>query len=99
MHLKLPEVLEEYVQQQAENGIYQSASEFVRELIREHMMQQHEAAARKEAFLKAIQIADTEFSQGEGIPYSPELFRKIAKEASENVDKGIFTDSPMATPL
>jgi antitoxin ParD1/3/4 len=99
MHLKLPEALEDYIQQQAESGLYSSASEFVRELIREHMNQQAEANNRKEAFLRAVQVGDEQLARGEGIPYTPEIFHGIAREASENVKNGTFTDSQEATPL
>ncbi|MEM9773352.1 MAG: type II toxin-antitoxin system ParD family antitoxin [Chloroflexota bacterium] len=97
MHLKLPEKLEAYTQSQVESGIYSSASEFIRELIRNHMLAQEKEALRAN-FYNGINVGDTQLLNGEGIEYSHGYLNRLNQIAQENVAKGRPTDRPDVLP-
>ena len=97
MHLKLPEKLEAYTQSQVESGVYSSASEFIRELIRTHMLAQEKEALRAR-FHSGVNTGDAQLLRGEGIEYSSDYLHKLNKIAKENVAKGKPTDRPDVLP-
>lgn len=97
MHLKLPEKLEAYTQSQVESGIYSSASEFIRELIRNHMQAQEKEALRAR-FYNGVSKGDAQLLDGEGIEYSSEYLNQLNQLAQENVAKGKPTDRPDVLP-
>ena len=94
MHLKLPEKLEQYAQQQVASGLYSSTSEFVRELIRKHMEQQE--AKHHAAFYQAVKVGDEQLLRGEGKPYSSDYLQELGRQAGQNIENQTLTDSPEA---
>ena len=64
MHLSLTPKLEKYVKTKVDNGLYNNASEVVREALR--LMQEHEALRRlkRERLKKAIAEGEADFANG-----------------------------------
>jgi antitoxin ParD1/3/4 len=72
MNVSLPQPLKRYVDGKVSSGVYGSASEFVREVIRERFKQDQERQEAKQALAaKLLQGLDS----GEPAPYAPGHFR------------------------
>jgi antitoxin ParD1/3/4 len=69
MNVSLPEPLKEYVDVRVSSGIYGSASEFVREAIREKLERDHDRAQKSKALLtgKLLEGLDS----GRAIAFTP----------------------------
>jgi antitoxin ParD1/3/4 len=77
MNVSVPAPMKEFVDSKVSSGMYGSASEFVREAIREKMeKEQRLHAARQELDAKLLEG----MNDGPAVPYSDELFRE-KKEA------------------
>ncbi len=73
MNVSLPEPLKRYVDGKVSSGLYGSASEFVREAIREKLMREQERE-RAEAILASRLIEGLD--SGQAIPFSDDYTRK-----------------------
>jgi len=96
MHVKLPEQLEEYLQDIVATGLYGSTSEFIRDLIRKHMEEKQKL--HNTAFYNAVRAGDEEIALGKTTPFTPELMDGIKKRARNNIQNGTLTNSPEALP-
>jgi antitoxin ParD1/3/4 len=87
MNVSLPEPLKRYVDARVSSGLYGSASEFVREAIREKLLREQERE-RADAILasKLIEGLDS----GQAIPFTDEY---IGKKKSAFLDR-LRTTSP-----
>ena len=73
IEVSLPEALEAWVELQLASGVYASATEYIRDLIRED--QQHQMAVQ--ALQAAIQHGE---ESGEPRPFEPEEFKRRMHE-------------------
>jgi antitoxin ParD1/3/4 len=72
MNISLPQPLKRYVDDKVSSGIYSSASEFVREAIREKL-QRDEQRYRAEQAMAKQSIAGVD--SGKSIPFTPGYFK------------------------
>jgi antitoxin ParD1/3/4 len=73
MNVSLPQPLKRYVDRRVSSGIYGSASEFVREAIREKLERERERADAKEALTSKLLAG---LDSGAPIPFKAGLFQK-----------------------
>jgi antitoxin ParD1/3/4 len=80
MNVSLPEQLKTFVEERVEDGGYQTASEYVRDLIRQDQEKRRATEDRLEAMLlEGIRSLE----QGEGVEATPEMWDAI-KERFRN---------------
>ena len=65
MHVSLTERLEAWVREKVESGLYNNASEVVREALRAKMLAEMSEAEKLEALRKEIQIGLDQLDRGE----------------------------------
>lgn len=80
MHVSLTPQLEELVRSKVASGLYNNASEVVREALR--VLDEHERA-RFEALRAAITIGYAQAERGEVAAWTPELHAAIRRRADE----------------
>ncbi len=79
MNISLPDALKTFVDEQIANGGYSTASEYVRELIRQ---------AQKQAAQQRLEMALLEgLESGEPIPVTPEFWEKRRRVLEERLNK------------
>ena len=78
MHVNLTPQLEEMVREKVATGMYNNASEVVREALR--LLEEHDRV-RLEALRAALGVAEAQIARGEGRRLTPELIA----EMDENV--------------
>jgi len=78
LNISLPQPLKGYVDSKVSSGIYGSASEFVREAIREKLLREQ---AKTELTAKLLEGLDS----GEPIPFTDGYFKRKKKELSRRV--------------
>lgn len=79
MNISLPEAMKTFVDEQIGNGGYSTASEYVRELIRQ---------AQKKAAQQRLEMALLEgLESGEPIPVTPEFWEKRCRELEKRLNK------------
>lgn len=94
MHVRLPEVDENYIKGKVERGFYTSENEAVRDAVR-RMREEEERIAR---FQAAVRIGDEQIERGETVPYSQELMEQIGQRAVERAQQGKKIDNPDVLP-
>jgi len=77
MNISLTPELEEMVRQKVESGMYNSASEVIREALRLFREQEQIRQQRLEELRREIQIGLDELDQGLGIPVDDEVIEDI----------------------
>lgn len=77
MHISLTETLEEYVKRKVQSGLYNNASEVVREALRLKIASEATDEAKLQRLRDAIEPAWQQAEQGEFADYS--LQRSLAK--------------------
>lgn len=80
MHVSLTPQLEEMVRQKVASGLYNNASEVIREALR--VLEEHDRV-RHEALRAAVAIGYAQAERGEVRPLTPELLAEIDR----NVDR------------
>src|SRR5579863_7765597 len=84
MNVSLPEPLKQYVDGKVASGIYGSASEFVREAIREKLQREQDRQEAKEALsAKLLQGLNS----GKSIPFDEGYFERKKAALSERVSR------------
>lgn len=87
MNVSLTPQLEELIRRKVESGMYGSASEVVREALRQ--METHD---RRQRLSVAIAEADTEIARGEEDELTPALVEKMKREGDRMVREGSAPD-------
>jgi antitoxin ParD1/3/4 len=84
MNVSLPEPLKRYVDGRVSSGIYTSASEFVREAIREKLLREEDRKrAKTDLATKLVQGLDS----GKPIPFTAEHFARKKRALVERVGR------------
>ena len=83
MNVNLTPQLEAMVRRKVESGLYNNASEVVREALR--LMEERDSLQRLRA---ALAIGQEQLDRGEGREYTPELMEEIKRQATENARLG-----------
>jgi antitoxin ParD1/3/4 len=87
MNVSLAPYLEAMIQQKAQSGRYNNASEVVREALR--LLEERDAFQRLAA---AIDVEVQEIKRGEEIPWTPDLIATLRREAEEEERLGVPFD-------
>jgi antitoxin ParD1/3/4 len=87
MNVSLTPQLEELIRLKVESGMYGSASEVVREALR-----QMEARDRRQRLQMAIAEADAEVHRGEENELTPALIERMKREGERMVREGVALD-------
>ena len=83
MNLNLTPQLEAMVRRKVESGLYNNASEVVREALR--LMEERDSLQRLRA---ALAIGQEQLDRGEDRDYTPELMEQLKQQATENARLG-----------
>jgi len=94
MHVRFPDVDENYIKGKVQSGFYTSEIEVVRDAVR-RMREEEERIAR---FQAAVQIGDEQIERGDTVPYSKALLDQISQRAVERAKQGIKIDNPDVLP-
>jgi antitoxin ParD1/3/4 len=84
MNVSLPEPLKRYVDGKVSSGVYGSASEFVREAIREKYQRDQDRHEAKAALTAKLLEG---LNSGEPIPFTDDYFKRKKKALSERVGR------------
>jgi antitoxin ParD1/3/4 len=76
LNISLPEVLRQFVDQKVKSGGYGTASEYIRELIRQDQKQEEEQERLEGLLLEGL-------DSGSGIEVTPELWKELRDELVE----------------
>jgi antitoxin ParD1/3/4 len=76
LNISLPEVLRQFVDQKVKSGGYGTASEYIRELIRQDQKQEVEQERLEGLLLEGL-------DSGSGIEVTPELWKELRDELVE----------------
>ena len=87
MHIELPPVDERYIKGKVAEGYFTNVSEAVRHAIRR--MREIEETQKTLAFQALIAVGLEQAERGQVVPYTPELFENIIKQAAENARLGL----------
>jgi len=87
VNVNLTPRLEEMVRQKVETGLYNNASEVVREALR--LM---EARDRLDRLKMAIAHGDRQFEQGETFAFTPQLIEEMKLDAQRMTSEGVDPD-------
>ena len=74
MHISLTERLETWVRQKVESGLYNNASEVVREALRARMLDEQSVAANRAALREAIKAGLDDIDAGRTEPWDRDAF-------------------------
>jgi antitoxin ParD1/3/4 len=79
--ITLPSSQREYIDERVQNGEYESSSEFIRELIRQHREEQDRRTLEElqVKLLSAIESLD----RGEYVEYTPDYWEKLRQRVYE----------------
>lgn len=69
MHVSLTDKLDQYVREKVQSGLYNNASEVVREALRQQISREHEQALSLEALRAELDIGIAEADAGLATPY------------------------------
>ena len=94
MHVRFPEVDENYIKGKVTSGFYTSENEVVRDAVR-RMREEEQRMARLQA---AVRIGDEQIAHGDTVPYSKELLDHIGQRAVQRAKQGKKIDNPDAIP-
>jgi antitoxin ParD1/3/4 len=83
VNVNLTPKLEALVREKVESGLYNNASEVVREALR--LMEERDRLARLKA---AIAVGDAQLARGEVVTWTPDFMERLMSEAAENVRNG-----------
>ena len=83
MNVNLTPQLEAMVRRKVESGLYNNASEVVREALR--LMEERDSLQRLRA---ALAIGQEQLDRGQGQPYTPELHAEIVDAARRRAREG-----------
>ena len=72
MHVSLTETLESYVRDKVASGLYNNASEVIREALRCKIAEEETAAAKRAKLVEAIDVGWRQADRGEFADYSLE---------------------------
>jgi len=72
MHISLTETLEAYVRKKVATGLYNNASEVIREALRLRIVEEEAEDARRQKLLEAVDLGWQQAKQGEFANYSLE---------------------------
>ena len=86
MHIKLPERMEQIINEQVESGLYSSASEVMREAIRT-WLRQNEQQVQLERLRREIAIGLEQLDRGEGIVFDKAEAENVKKRGRERLKK------------
>ena len=84
MNIRLTPQLEAMVRQKVESGLYNDASEVVREALR--LMEERD---RRERLRVAIAIGDEQFARGNFTPWTTDSMRRLIQEADAEERQGL----------
>lgn len=84
MNVSLPESLKDYVNTKVSSGIYGSASEFVREAIREKYQREQERAEAKSALARKLLEG---LDSGKPIEFTDGFFRRKKKLLARKIGR------------
>lgn len=79
MSISLPQQLKEYVKERAEQGLFGTPSDYIRDLIREDL-KRHEQERLESLLLEGL-------ASGESIPMTKEEWKKLRAEAHKKFKK------------
>ena len=85
MHVNLTPQLEAMVREKVASGLYNNASEVIREALR--IMEEHERL-RREALKAALAIGQAQLDRGEGIDYTTASLDMIKRNAARKLEAG-----------
>ena len=89
MHISLTPRLEAFVKSRVESGLYNNASEVIREALRTEMEREPEMDPAYVAWVNSeLDKGLKELEEGKGIPYDPEIFaeRRAKRRAAKAAD-------------
>ncbi len=84
VNVSLTPQLEELVRQKVRSGLYNNASEVVREALR--LMEERDRLARLKA---AIAVGDDQYARGDVTPWTPDTLDQLKREAEEDDRLGL----------
>ncbi len=79
MNVSLPERLEEWIHQKVSSGLYQSASEVVREALRLLREQEELRELRRQELRSQVQEGIDQLDRGEARPFDQTLISEVKK--------------------
>ncbi len=85
MHVSLTPQLEEMVKSKVASGMYNNASEVIREALR--VLDEHERV-RHEALRAALAVGYEQLERGEGRLLTPELIAEMDRNVAQKVEAG-----------
>lgn len=83
MHVSLTEKLDQYVREKVQSGLYNNASEVVREALRQQITREHEQALSLEALRAELDKGIAEIERGELVEVD---FAALNAELDEMLD-------------
>lgn len=83
MNVSLTPQLEALIRQKVESGLYNNASEVVREALR--LMDERDHARQLRT---SLALAEQQIERGEGVEWTLELMERLKGEATENARRG-----------
>lgn len=87
MNVSLTPRLEELIREKVESGLYNNASEVVREALR--LLQQRD---REQRFRDELAIGLAQIERGETVPWNSELLATLIRESEANAAAGRLVD-------
>lgn len=84
MNISLTPQLEALVRRKVESGLYNSASEVVREALR--LLEERD---RRERLRAAVAIGDEQLARGEVVDWTPDFLERLKREAAEEDRRGL----------
>ena len=85
MHVSLTEKLDDYVRQKVASGLYNNASEVIREALRLKIASEQTAADRRQRLLEAIDEGWEQADRGELAELDlPSVLRELDREMPQN---------------
>ncbi len=93
MNVSLTPQLEELVRRKVESGLYNNASEVVREALR--LMEERDRLSRLRA---AIAAGDEQLARGEVVDWTPDFLERLKREAAEEDRQGLPIGDDDVTP-
>ena len=94
MHVRFPDVDENFIKGKVNGGFYTSENEAVRDAVR-RMRQEEERIQR---FQAAVALGDADLAAGRMEPLTPELMKSIRQRAIDKARTGTASYHPDVTP-
>ena len=84
MNVDLSEQFEQYIAEQVKSGLYNNASEVIREALRLKMQQDQTYQAKLEALRADIDVACKQLDDGRGVQYDPkEMLNRVKRKTGQ----------------